>query len=42
MDWGRKMFFVIHFYFYIWDSEWGPAFIKICGYAPYPINNVLR
>lgn len=24
-------------YFYLWDEEWGPALVKMCGYAPYPI-----
>lgn len=24
------------FYFYIWDEEWGPCFIKIATYFPYP------
>jgi hypothetical protein len=24
------------FYFYIWDDEFGPGFIKICSYFPYP------
>ena len=31
------MAFVNHFYFYIWDPEWGPAFIKTNAYAPWPI-----
>jgi hypothetical protein len=26
------------FYFYVWDSEFGPGFIKICSYFPYPIK----
>ncbi|MGI5517456.1 hypothetical protein [Streptomyces sp. CA-106131] len=26
------------FYFYLWDSDFGPAFIKICSYFPYPIK----
>ena len=37
MEWGRQMAFVNHFYFYIWDREWGPAFIKTNAYAPWPI-----
>ena len=37
MGWGRQMAFVNHFYFYIWDPEWGPAFIKTNAYAPWPI-----
>lgn len=26
------------FYFYIWDRQFGPGFIKICTYFPYPIK----
>ena len=26
------------FYFYVWDVDFGPAFIKICTYFPYPIK----
>jgi hypothetical protein len=26
------------FYFYLWDQQFGPAFIKICAYFPYPIR----
>src|SRR6266516_8184306 len=37
MEWGRQMAFVNHFYFYIWDPEWGAAFWKTNAYAPYPI-----
>ena len=24
------------YYFYVWDESFGPAFIKICAYFPYP------
>jgi hypothetical protein len=24
------------YYFYIWDADFGPAFVKICAYFPYP------
>jgi hypothetical protein len=24
------------FYFYVWDEEFGPGFIKLCSYFPYP------
>jgi hypothetical protein len=27
---------VTAYYFYIWDSEFGPGFIKLCSYFPYP------
>jgi hypothetical protein len=37
MDWGRQMAFIGHFYFYLWDSEWGAAFWKTNAYAPWPI-----
>ena len=26
------------FYFYLWDEEFGPAFIKVCSYFPYPLK----
>jgi hypothetical protein len=37
MEWGRQMAFINHFYFYIWDSDWGATFWKTNAYAPYPI-----
>jgi len=37
MEWGRQMAFVNHYYFYLWDAEWGPAFWKTNAYAPWPI-----
>ena len=37
MEWGRQMVLVNHFYFYLWDPEWGPAFWKTNAYAPFPI-----
>ena len=24
------------YYFYLWDDDFGPAFIKVCAYFPYP------
>ena len=33
----RQQVYVNHYYFYLRDPEWGPAFIKCCPYAPYPI-----
>jgi hypothetical protein len=36
-EWGRQMTFVNHFYFYLWDPEWGPAFWKVNCYAPFPV-----
>jgi hypothetical protein len=26
-----------HWYFYLHDDDWGPAFVKLCPYAPYPL-----
>ena len=26
------------YYFYMWDAEFGPGFIKICSYFPYPVK----
>ena len=26
------------FYFYPWDTDFGPAFIKVCAYFPYPVT----
>lgn len=37
MEWGRQMANVNHFYFYLWDPEWGPAFWKTNAYGPFPI-----
>ena len=32
---GRR---VSCYYFYVWDERWGPGFIKICAYFPYPVK----
>ena len=37
MEWSRQMVYINHFYFYLWDSEWGGSFWKTNAYAPYPI-----
>ena len=26
------------FYFYLWDNDFGPGFIKVCAYFPYPVK----
>jgi hypothetical protein len=26
------------YYFYLWDQDFGPAFIKVCAYFPYPVK----
>lgn len=39
---SRKSVCPNHYYIYVLDPEWGPAFIKICGYAPYPVKICLN
>jgi len=39
---SRRAVYVNHYYVYLIDEEWGPAFIKICGYAPYPVKICLN
>ncbi len=34
-DFRRRTVWVNHYYFYLADREWGPAFIKICSFAPF-------
>ena len=36
-EFARQAVFVNHHYFYIFDPEWGPSFIKTNAYAPYPV-----
>jgi hypothetical protein len=38
----RKSVCVNHYYIYVIDPEWGPAFIKICGSAPFAIKLCLN
>ena len=26
------------YYFYLWDDDFGPAFVKVCAYFPYPLK----
>ena len=26
------------YYFYLWDEDFGPAFVKVCAYFPYPMK----
>ena len=37
MVWRRHSGVPDHWYFYFADPEWGPAFLKVCAYAPYPL-----
>lgn len=40
--WQRKSVYVNHYYIYVIDKEWGPAFLKVCGYAPYALKLCLN
>jgi hypothetical protein len=35
-EFARQSVFVNHYYLYLRDREWGPAFIKFSSYAPWP------
>jgi hypothetical protein len=35
--WRRQSSMPDHWYLYFADAEWGPAFVKLCSYAPYPL-----
>ena len=37
-DYSRQSVYVNHYYFYIQDRDFGPAFIKVCTYAPYGVK----
>jgi hypothetical protein len=36
-EFRRQSVFVNHYYLYLRDREWGPAFWKTCAYAPFPV-----
>jgi hypothetical protein len=36
-EWSRQSAYVNHYYLYLLDPAWGPAFISIAGYAPWGI-----
>jgi hypothetical protein len=38
----RRSVYVNHYYIYVIDPHWGPAFIKVCGYAPYGLKLCLN
>jgi hypothetical protein len=41
-DFSRQPVAVNHYYFYVHDPEWGPAFLKLGTYLPYPIKLCLN
>jgi hypothetical protein len=36
--WDRADRRVTCYYIYLWDVDFGPAFVKVCAYFPYPIK----
>ena len=41
-DFSRQAVAVNQYYFYVQDREWGPAFLKIGTYLPYPVTLCLN
>jgi len=41
-DFSRQSVAVNHYYFYVQDRDWGPAFLKIGTYLPYPVKLCLN
>lgn len=37
-EYNRQDVFVTHYYFYLFDDDFGPAFIKICTYFPFTLK----
>jgi len=41
-DFTRQSVFVNHYYFYFQDRDWGPGFLKVGSYAPFPVKLCLN
>jgi hypothetical protein len=41
-EFSRRSVAVNHVYFYLHDEEWGPAFIKVGTYLPFPVRIALN
>ncbi len=41
-DFSRQPVLVKHYYFYVQDPEWGPAFLKVGTYLPFPVKLCLN
>lgn len=41
-DYTRQSVFVNYYYFYLQDADFGPAFLKVCSYAPFGIKVYLN
>jgi hypothetical protein len=37
-SWGKADRRVTCYYFYLWDADFGMAFVKVCAYFPYPVK----
>src|SRR5438093_992131 len=37
-DYSRQPVYVNYYYFYLQDEDFGPAFIKVCSYAPFSLK----
>jgi hypothetical protein len=37
-DYQRQDVYVTHYYFYLFDADFGPGFIKICSYFPFTLK----
>jgi hypothetical protein len=42
IHYSRQSVYVNHYYFYLQDKDFGPAFIKVSSYLPYPIKVCLN
>src|SRR5207245_6354639 len=41
-DFSRQSVAVNQIYYYVQDAEWGPAFVKVGTYPPYPVRLCLN
>jgi hypothetical protein len=41
-EFSRQSVAVNHYYFYVQDREWGPGFVKVGTYLPYPVRICLN
>jgi hypothetical protein len=41
-EFSRQSVAVNHYHFYLQDREWGPGFVKVGTYLPYPVRVCLN
>lgn len=41
-DYAPRTVYVTHYYFYLEDRDWGPAFVKVGRYVPFPVRVCLN